>query len=322
MTEHMKVSKLKHEYEGMRELYKSRNAHLSEESVDLVSIKAKLVDHFYIHNNVMLLCDELRRVHRDVKFIPSRNARADWISGVSVVTELWAYFDEDEYAFMRLGYADYYVRDNNEPRYGIYSRLITNNKFSEAREQYNMVLTDVFDRAVKAAKKYMRRYSPQEVATTTAERIQDKVNSRGWALAHEFNGAMRDVTGHTSFFSELASLVRTGYQFNDPLFNNAVRKMIDRREEMQQKMNESIGGYHIQVREYLGEQVFDVIHVPNVRRAGDTKLGQHETLRYDQLETANPELPNRMAALTMLDNGAFVEGLGMKISDTTYWVLV
>ena len=32
-------------------------------------------------------------------------------------------------------------------------------------------------------------------------------------------------------------------------------------------------------------------------------------------------LASRLAALSMLDNGSFVEGLGHKVSDTSYWVL-
>jgi hypothetical protein len=67
--------------------------------------------------------------------------------------------------------------------------------------------------------------------------------------------------------------------------------------------------------------VFDVIAVLDVRKASSKHVGAHRTYKAEELNDVDENLASRLAALSMLENDAFVEGLGHKVSPTSYWVL-
>lgn len=266
------------------------------------------------------LCDEVRKVARGVRFAIDRNPKAQWQNGLQVTSEIWAYFPGDEYATMRLGYADYSV-STGDTRYAIYSRNIRNQKFNEGREQYYMVMSDKLPRIVAAVKSNLRRYTVQEVASMRIEDFGMKVRSPAWTASSECADAKRNVIDSDSFFPELRAMVERGYEFNDPAFGTAVRAYVAKMEEAVAKNNEQHHGYYVQVRDHMGEQVFDVIVILDVKKATSKHVQPHKTLSADELATLDEELPSRLATLSMLDKGAFVEGLGLKASDTAYWVL-
>ena len=77
----------------------------------------------------------------------------------------------------------------------------------------------------------------------------------------------------------------------------------------------------MQVREQFGEQLFDVIAVLDVKKATGRSVGSHRTYKAENLGEVDENLAAKLAALSMLDDGAFVEGLGHKVNPTSYWVL-
>lgn len=279
------------------------------------------VDGVPVSRALSMLCEEVRRMARGVKFAVERNGKSQWRDGEQVISEIWAYFPEDQYAFMRLGFADYSVQSGTTSKFAVYSRNIKNEKFKEDREQHHMAMADTLERAVKNAKKFMRRYGVHEVAQMSLNNFQAKLGSAAWTASSEYNDAYRAVVGHGSFHNEMRSLVNSGYQFNDIAFGAAVKDMLTKLDEQMAKQYEQHHGYYVQVREYMGEQVFDVITVLDVKKATASKVGAHRTYKAEELDTVDENLSARLAALSMLDNDAFVEGLGHKVSPTSYWVL-
>jgi hypothetical protein len=279
------------------------------------------VDGVPVSRALSMLCEEVRRMARGVKFAVERNGKSQWRDGEQVISEIWAYFPEDQYAFMRLGFADYSVQSGTTSKFAVYSRNIKNEKFNEQREQYHMAMADTLDRAVKNAKKFMRRYGVHEVAAMSLDTFQTKLNGAVWATSAEYNNAYSAVTQHGSFHNEMRSLVMNNHQFNDPAFGAAVKNMLAKLDEQMAKQYEQHHGYYVQVREYMGEQVFDVIAVLDVKKATAARVGAHRTYKGEELIELDENLPNRLAALSMLDDGAFVEGLGHKVNAMCYWVL-
>lgn len=153
------------------------------------------------------------------------------------------------------------------------------------------------------------------------DNFQSKLGSAAWTASSAYTEAYSAVTKHGSFHNEMRSLVMSGYQFNDPAFGNQVKDMLAKLDEQMAKQYEQHHGYYVQVREYMGEQVFDVIAVLDIKKTTRAMVGAHRTYKGEELMELDENLPNRLAALSMLDDGAFVEGLGHKVSATSYWVL-
>jgi hypothetical protein len=318
---HMKVSKIVRDHQRQME-YLNNQVETTDPSSERVRANVlREVDGVPVSRALSLLCDEVRRMARGVKFAVERNGKSQWRDGIQVISEIWAYYPEDTYAFMRLGFADYSVQSGTSSKFAVYSRNIKNEKFNDQREQYHMAMADTLERAVKNAKKFMRRYGVNEVAHMSLHEFQSKLGSVMYTASSAYNESYEKVIKHGSFHNEMRSLVMNNHQFNDPAFGAAVKDMLAKLDEQMAKQYEQHHGYYVQVREYLGEQVFDVIAVLDVRRATAAKVGAHHTYKAEELSTLDENLPNKMAALSMLEDGAFVEGLGHKVNPTSYWVL-
>lgn len=279
------------------------------------------VDGVMVSRALANLCDEVRKVARGVKFLVDGNGRAQWRDGMQVISEVWAYYPGDEYAFMRLGHADYSVRDGGGNKYGIYTRNIRNAKFNEDREQYHMAMADTLERAVKNVKKFMRRYSVGEVAGMRLNAFQNKVSSAGWTASSDVRQARETLANHPSLATELQHMINTGYQFNCPLFANAVRDYVEKYAVDKEKQNQQHHAYYVSVSEEFGEQVFNVVTVLDVKRAYIAPPVKVASLKGEELSTVDEELPHKLATLSMLEAGNFIEGLGVKVNDRSYWVM-
>lgn len=317
---HMKVAKVQESHARAVKQHEEAINTVTEAGVKERQRMVQLVDGVPVHALLGKLCDAVRGTHRNIRFAVHRNGKTQWVDGQPVVCEIWAYFDGDDYACMRLGYADYSVQSGSS-KYGVYSRTVKNEKYRDDKEQYYMAMADSLERAIKNVKKHMRRYAPNEVALMSLGDFQHKVSSGAWTASTAYNEAYREVCQHGSFHNEMRSLVINNHQFNDPVFGGLVKSMLDKLDEQMAKQYEAHHGYYVQVREYLGEQVFDVITVLDVKKASTKHIGAHRTYKPEELTELDENLPSRMAALSMLEDGAFVEGLGHKVSPTSYWVL-
>jgi len=318
--QHMKVATIQRSHERAREQHETAINTVTEAGIKEKQRMTQIVEGVPVHSLLGKLCDGVRAMHRNIRFALHRNGKTQWVDGQPVVCEIWAYFDGDEYATMRLGYADYSVQSGNS-KYAVYSRTIRNDKFNEDREQYHMAMADSLERALKNVKKHMRRYMVNEVALMSMSDFQTKLHQPMYAASSGYNSAYEAVIKNGSFHNEMRSLVINNYQFNDPVFGGLVKDMLAKLDEQMTKQYEAHHGYYVQVREYMGEQVFDVIAVLDVKKATGRSVGTHRTYKSEELAEVDENLPSRLATLSMLENGAFVEGLGHKVSPTSYWVL-
>lgn len=319
--QHMKVETLKRSHQRAVEQHETSISTTHAEREERLNRIMREVDGLPIHRGLANLCEEVRSMHRDMKFAVHRNGKSTWVEGHPVPCEVWAYFEGDQFACMRLGYADYSIRNGDGNKFGVYSRIIKNEKYGEDREQHHMAMAETLERAVKNVKKFMRRYTVAETALMSLSDFQSKVSSAGWAASSALRESFQLVTQHESFFSELRALVNNNHQFNDPIFGAAVKTLIEKLDEDLARRYEAHHGYYVQVREYMGEQVFDVIVVLDVKKANGRSVGAHRTYKADELDGVDENLASRLAALSMLEDGAFVEGLGHKVNPTSYWVL-
>jgi len=318
---HKTVAKLQAEHQRAVDYYADHISTTDEYRERIRAAHTRMIEGVPVHRALANLCAEVSKIARGVRFAVESNGKAQWIEGFQVISEIWAYFPGDEFATMRLGYADYSVRDGGSSKYAVYSRNIRNEKFNEDREQHFMLMAEYLPRAVANVKKTLRRYTVQEIAGMRVEDFGLEVRSPAWTASTECGNAKREVVDHTSFFTELSGMVERGYQFNDPAFGTAVKEYVVKMQAAIEKNNQQHHGYYVQVREYMGEQVFDVITVLDVKKATGRSIGSHKTFKAEELDTVDENLASRLAALSMLDNGTFVEGLGHKASPTSYWVL-
>lgn len=320
--EDMKTATLLRQHNRTVEAYNLQNSTQTKESGEWYSRLAREVDGVLVSIQLANWCEALRKTNRHLKFGVPRGAKSLWVNDTNLLSELWAYLPGDEYAIMRLGFADYALRGTAN-RYGVYARGIRNDKYHAGRDQYHMAITDNFDRAVKNARKYMVPYSLAEVANMSLGNIQQEIVLLTIAASSEFNDIHTKIIQHSAFVHELERFAAIG--FHDAEFGELVRTYMDKRKERNERLAQQHHAYFVSVRELNGKQVFDILTVLDVPKTSLRNMGTHRTYTAEEVDVLDDTLLGKIATLSMLDtvgdNNAFVDGLGLKLNDTSYWVL-
>ena len=136
------------------------------------------------------------------------------------------------------------------------------------------------------------------------------------------------IRDHAYFLHEMQNLVAIGHEFVNPEFASHVHEYVTAKEEdRHMRKNAAVFVRHY---ERLGEDAFDVVKVPSVIE-GKYKIKQMDTTTY-----TNDDLPKHImdgiAVLQILPEenkdrrkgtrGTYVEGVGHKVGDNMYFVLV
>ena len=168
------------------------------------------------------------------------------------------------------------------------------------------------------SKKYLRPYGTADIAKLSFNNFTCSLNNVISSADTCANNAFNMVVRHQSFANEMQAILNSGYVFVDPAFRLVVEAMLEQRATKREKLDAAYHAYSIKVRMHFDEQVCDVVRMFDVRNRYAHEIKDATTCKITELD---PELSHKLAALSMLDEKRFVEGLGYKVNDSSYWVL-
>jgi len=281
----------------------------------------RFVDDIPMNKPLADWCEELRAVNRRVKF-GLRQTGMNFTFGagnLKVLNEVWMYLPEQPYAQMRLGYRDYFTTQvgGGSERYGIYTRLIQNGKYNTDNEQHCMSLTEKFDRAVVNAKKYMRPYTPQELVRIKLGDFANNVANETYSFNNEASGADGAVRTHDALLPELSYLVDSGYEFKSGQLREAVVNWMAKHKAAQEHRARARHAWFVHVYERFDKQYFDVIEMFDVHKKNNPSIQSSRTYTADDMPE---EIMGKLSVLTMVDVGHRVSDVGMRATETTFYV--
>lgn len=268
-----------------------------------------------------LLCDEMRKVYPYIQFGGDGHCSAEWVGETLACVELWGYLPNDVYAPIRVGFNDYRVKrhDERQRTYGVYARSIVNHKFQTGREQHYMIMSDKLDKALTAVRTHLRAYRLGEIAKRSGTDYNIEARDSASVARRKFHTAREDVVSDVSFINELQHMISSGHTFVDGTFKNAVLNMLEAKDMYDKEQHRVHYADFVLVREQDGVQVFDVMRRLEVGRSDVLDNTPIETFT----EATLPEdIAGKIAALSMLQTNNYVDGLGMRVSNITYWVAV
>jgi chemotaxis signal transduction protein len=218
---------------------------------------------------------------------------------------------------MRVGYADYAVK-GSETKFGVYSRLLQNNKFSEQRDQFYMVTSDDLERIMKTVKKVMRPYAPHETANVVFDSYQNKVHNNVWTATSEARDAKDGVMGLNDLRNELFALYDLGYEFASETLKDKIGKWKRAMTALNEAENKKRNAYFVSVILRGDELLCNVMTIDDVRKIHTIK--ESSMTQTFKMEDLPEDIAEKVATLGMVDKGHYVEDVGMKVSDTTFWI--
>jgi len=318
--DHITVARINHDTAKYIERFNTRISTTTDEAHELFNKGTRVIDDMPVSKKLGEFCQAILKVNRHVKFGVAKTMKGEFIHGTNrqALAEVWAYMPEHEYAMMRVGYADYAVKGHTESKFGVYSRLLQNNKFDPQRDQYYMVTSDDIDRIMKTVKKVMRPYSPHETANVVFEPYQGKVHNNVWKATSEARDAKDAAIGLNDLRNELFALYDLGYEFASEPLKDKVGKWKKAVTEMTEAENKKRDAYFVSVILRGEELLCNVMTVNDVRTIH--KINESSMSQVFKMDDLPEDIAEKVATLGMVDKGHYVEDVGMKVSDTTFWI--
>jgi hypothetical protein len=318
--DHITVARINNDTASYIENIASRISTTSEEFEQTFKANTKVFDGMHVSKKLGEFCDAILKVNRHVKFGIAKRVKGEFIYGTNMqaLAEVWVYMPEHEYAMMRVGFADYAVKGNMGGKFGVYSRLLQNDKFNSDRDQYYMVTSDNLERIMKTVKKVMRPYAPYEAASVVFEPYQSKVNHSVWTAMSDARDAMTTVTGMNDLRNELFALYDLGYEFASEVLKDKIGKWKMAVSESTAVENKKRNAYFVSVVLRGEELLCNVMAVDDIRKVHT--IDERSVTQTFKMEDLPEDIAEKVATLGMVDKGHYVEDVGMKVSDTTFWV--
>jgi len=234
-----------------------------------------------------------------------------------LMQELFVYMDGHAYAMMKIGYGDYSNKGGDD-KFMVYARMINNEKFRDDSDQYHMATAEGVDRAIKNVKKYMRPYSPVECATMSFEAVRSKFSSVVQGVSSELYQARSGVIESAHLRNELFHMLDVGYEFLAEDFREKIVQWLEKYNEDQVARGRALHAYYVNVRIHREEMVCDVIEVLDANKR--SRLDAHMPVVTYKMEDLPEGVAGNLAALSMVDDGHYVDGVGMRVDSATFWV--
>ena len=291
----------------------------SVETVNESDPPVPMVDGIPVIAPLFNFCAEIRKVNRHVKFGVGRKVKNSWgHGGPNRAQELYAYMEGHTYAMMKIGYADYSTKGSGDDKYMAYARMIKNEKFRDDSDQYHMATAEGIDRAMKNVKKYMRPYSPIECATMSFESVRSKFSSVVQGVSSEMWNARSGVIESGHLRNELFHMLDVGYEFLSLEFREKIALWRDKHREDQESKGRALHAYYVNVRIHREEMVCDVIEVLDANKR--TRLETNMPVATYKMEDLPEGIAGNLAALSMVEDDHYVDGVGLRVDSATFWV--
>jgi len=227
----------------------------------------------------------------------------------------YLYMNNQPYVLGRIKYGQ--LQDSTmDYMYGVVSPNICNEKYSDHRELFSTKMTKNVDTALKHVKKYVRPMSLTDIARQSTNDYEHTVRRLVSQKVNTAEQSKRSVL-QDELMTELRTMYQTGYEFNATLA---------------EKIHDWIAADE-EASKY--ERKFKQLECRFVQ-VKNTPMGQHlsvaqctDMLSYSTKVTptdvftatnAPEELVGKLSVLTILEDEAYVEDVGMKITDELFYV--
>ena len=235
--------------------------------------------------------------------------------------DVWVYLPGERYARGRIGYGKFRMnsRQTGENSFMVYSRKIQNAKYTPERDQFHMAITSKYENALRSARASLVAYSPLETAGREHSTLTRRIQVLRDEVMYAPRRMVRDMEA-SALLMEFTALIDSGYKFSDSIFHKRVLEMVEAEKLAKQKANDVCHAYHVSIRQVGDEQYADITEAFEVGSGGqwaEPKYGGTITVLVQDIPY---DIAGKLAVLSMNEADHYVEGVGIKVDDTAFWV--
>lgn len=263
------------------------------------------IDGYPVIEKLHEFCTAYRKASPHVKFFASygHNDHVD-----HVYKDLFVYADSSEYVMGRIMF------NHDEGGYGVSSHKISNDRFNAGKDGHYCLWSSDLKRAVKNANAYIGAWPLDVIAYRSVNSFSGRIRRVVDAASFKLNGIGR--IDALTLAHEVLNLSRQGVQFLSAEvqeFANQAQSYIDE---------------YNRLKKYNGDAVFVSIRIlKNGKQIADIGHANLNNLNRDNMvfkselvDSLDPDFAGKLAALTLVDIGTYVENIGLRVTEQSFWV--
>lgn len=229
------------------------------------------------------------------------------------------YMDEYPFELGRASHGDHSVNGSGEETYAVYSRRINNAKYATHRDQHFMIMASDMGKAIKNIRKYVVPYTARELARALYDPFHTGVSRALQKAQSDVGEAIKTVKyNDRALVTEIQHLMKMGVQFSTPEFVELAKNLPSLTEQLVTEKNRKPDGMFVAFKQIGDETYADICVTSDVRNSYQPKFTEDiQTVKVSDLPQ---EIAGNIAVLNILQNDAYVDGVGAKIDDTHFWL--
>lgn len=248
--------------------------------------------------------------------------------------EVTVYREGDAVAMGWIAYGDYTPSETISLRYTVCSPNIDNGKYRKESNQRHMAMTADLDKAVKLAKKFLRPISTRDVAADAIGDLNSAFQNSHQDTIKRLTTSRNAIIGYSGMTMlpnaleyALATFRMQGLTIGDADFNNTVNTYFEAKDAFIAATQFTGSMYFVHPHMRMGIPTYEVVpitwdQIATQRTLPRFKVAEPSTARDELLAEDMEAIKGRVAVLHMMQNAEFVHGVGMKLDNARYFVVV
>ena len=286
------------------------------------------IDGIPVRKELLDLCKELRKSYSCYRFHAGRGGRGNsqvniaFTDGVqkTVYSDVHVYIEGSDYIVGRVGFGKRYtLNESDKPIYMVESRKINNEKFGEHRDQYYMSFAQDFKKATKVALAKLTPYSPREMAFINFSDFKEDVSNVRQRSLSKLNGVLSPLQDRNVLLTEMRNLITANVHFATPQFIEAAEQITQADKDWEEMKRKPFNAYYVYVRMVGDEQWVDVVDVPDVYSRNTHSVATCPITSMN-IESLPDDIKGKLAVLTIATHNQYMEQIGRRVSDKSFWV--
>ncbi len=236
----------------------------------------------------------------------------------------WVYVEGESMVRGYIGYGDFQSSRHGEKKFAVFARGIENGKYSDYSEQYHMKTSINMAPMLKAARGYLTKYSTKEIEGVLRAPVRDKLQEKAATLRNHASSLLRSF-GMSSYgqngertLREFKHLIESGHKFFDVQFGDDLRELFVAQEAVDSMGTHDNPMDFVHIYPTPWETRADIVQLTSVDRYS-VPDSQSDTLTWvaDELPES---VKGKIAVLSMCKDSHYVEGVGYKVDDRTFYL--
>jgi hypothetical protein len=282
------------------------------------------LDGIPVRREVYELGNELRRSYHGFRFHATRGDNS-WMqvqSDEGVIkkfyTDVTVYIEGSDYVVGIIGHGKKYsIKESDKSVYMINSRKINNEKFGDHRDQYYMSFASDPKKAVRLALSKLVPYSPKEMADITIGDFKQHIETVRSNVRAGVSGLISPLSDRSILMREMRNLIAQNTMFVTEEFQKAAAGFIKAEAEWEEVRNKPIHGYYLYVRMVGDEQWVDIVVATDAQKYRSV---EYCPVTSTPVSDVPEDIQGKVAVLSMGQIGQYMQGVGVRTTEKSFWL--